>query len=172
MSRKGYVLAAVAALMLFGFTLPPAMAYFTCYTEAEGVKAVHFSDSTTFEEPEVQDWVKHLKITNSGKGAVFVRATAFAGSKYQKALVYSGKGWVEGDRGYWYYVNPVEPGDTAEELLVQINNVPKDEEVQNGDSFNVAVVYEAVPARYEEDGTPKKYNDPELWEQDLIVVDE
>ena len=35
MSRKQYFLAAFAALMLLGFTIPPAMAYFTCYTEAE-----------------------------------------------------------------------------------------------------------------------------------------
>lgn len=172
MSRKGYIAAAFAALMVFGFSIPPAMAYFSCYTEAEGAKVVHFTDDTTIEEPTVKDWVKHLKITNNGRGTVFVRATAYAGGGHQKDLEYKGTGWVAGDQGYWYYVNPVAPGETAEELLVEIKNVPEDGEATPEDSFNVAVVYEAVPVRYEDDGTPKKYNDPEVWAQDLIVVEE
>ena len=171
MRRKGSILAAFAALMVLGFSISPAMAYFTCYTEAEGVKVVKFSNDTTIDEPEVKDWVKHLVITNTGDGAVFIRAKAYAPSKYP--CTYSGTNWdlTQDSEGFVYYKLPVAAGAKAEELLVNIDaNLPED--TMYGEAFNVAVVYEAVPVRYNEDGSLKAYNDlTDVWVQPFTVID-
>ena len=132
---------------------------------------VKFSDDTTIDEPEVKDWVKHLVIANTGDGDVFVRARAYAPSKYP--CTYSGKNWEDkvADDGFVYYKEPVKVGEKADELLVYIDtDLPED--TMYGDGFNVAVVYEAVPVRYNEDGTLMAYNDQEeVWVQPLIVID-
>ena len=41
-----------------------------------------------------------------------------------------------------------------------------------GEAFNVAVVYESVPVRYNEDGSLKAYNDlTDVWVQPFTVID-
>ncbi len=173
MSRKGYLLAAFAALLVLGFSISPAMAYFTCYTEAEGVKIVKISEDTTIEEPVVKDWVKHLAIKNTGDGPVFIRATAFAADRF--GLSAEGSNWESstalksGD--FVYYTKALEPGEMADELLIKISNVPEKEALELGDSFNVVVVYEAVPATFNEDRSPK-YKDEDVWAQDRVVIKE
>lgn len=44
-------------------------------------------------------------------------------------------------------------GKTAKELSVRIGNVPE-EELKDGLTFNVIVIYESTPVLYREDGTP------------------
>ncbi len=51
------------------------------------------------------------------------------------------------------------PGEETPELLVKIKDHPKDE---NGQEFNVVVIYESTPVRYDENGNP--YFD---WSQKL-----
>jgi len=172
MSRNSFILAAFAALLVLGTSIRPAMAYFSCYTEAAGAKEILLSDDTEIDEPAVEDWIKHLVVTNTGDSAVFVRAKAFAADRY--SLSCGGQNWTgTQEDGYCYYRLPVETGAKADELLVKISGIPEDELLRDGDGFNIAVIYEAVPVRYNEDGSLKAFNDPaEVWNQELIVVSE
>ena len=163
MNRKKIILSAAALILLIGFSIKPALAYFTCHTAVEGAVTVHMSNVTTFDEPEVKNWKKHLVVKNKGTAPCYVRATAYAASKFK--LTYEGTGWSDGKDGYWYYDEIVEPGDSTPELLVKIGNVPEKAEI--GEDFHVAVIYESVPVRYDEKG--KAFAD---WEHDLTVVEE
>ena len=117
-----------------------------------------FSDST-----------KRLTITNDSLQPVYVRATAFSGSGYPLSYSDASGLWVDGGDGYHYYSQSLPARqETAEgtvasrtsELEVKIT-FPVDEEVEDGDGFNVVVVYESVPVRYDGDG-----NELKPWEID------
>jgi hypothetical protein len=114
-------------------------------------------------EETVVNWVKYITITNEGDGqSVYVRATAFAGSQY--LLTYSdGSGsWTPGSDGYYYYQDILAPGESSEQLLVRIDNIPED-----AVDFNVVVVYESTPVLYDADGNP--YAD---WDQKVVLSTE
>jgi hypothetical protein len=79
---------------------------------------------------------------------VFIRAKVFT----TYTVECYGTNWDSvGKNEYTYYANPVGPGETAGDILNVKITPPTNPE--DGDSFNVIVVYEAVPARYHEDGT-------------------
>ena len=147
MKLKKIILPLLALVMLAGAAIRPAMAYFTSYTRAKGGYTIHQSSTTTVDE-EFSDWTKRITIQNTEGGPVFVRSRAFAGSAY--TLSYSGEGWSDGGDGWYYYGAPLPAGGTSAALLVSISNLPKAEE---GESFNVAVVYESTPVLYGKDGT-------------------
>ncbi len=149
MKKSKWILPALlAASLVIAASIPSAMAYFTTYTEASGVLPLDLGNETTIEEPTVTDWTKHVVVTNTGDADVFIRARAFAASAYK--LTYSGTGWSDGGDGYWYYADPIAPAGETQELLIAIGDIPT--EVAEGDEFNVAVVYESVPVRYDENG--------------------
>ena len=65
-------------------------------------------------------------------------------------LTYDGKGgWTEKD-GYYYFNDIVAAGGKTEPSLTITVPVPKTGE--EGDSFNVIVVYESVHVQYDENG--------------------
>ena len=134
--------AAAAAVIVMAIGLGTAYAYFTTYTSASGTRTIHLGDSTTLEET-FSDWKKDITVTNGSDSpqAVFVRVRGFSGEEYP--LSYNGKGWSDGKDGYWYYDQAVEPGSAAATITVSIDGVPAAEE---GNSFNVVVIYETVPA--------------------------
>ena len=75
---------------------------------------------------------------------------ALAGEKYQDGLQYSdsdGK-WTPGEEGYYYYSEPVAPGESSSVLDIKIDS--KDTE----DSFNVVVVQESTKVLYNEKNEP------------------
>ena len=57
--------------------------------------------------------------------------------------------WTLGDDGYWYYSEPLVPGETSEELVISIK-IPE----ELAASFNVTVIQESTPVLYGEDGLP------------------
>lgn len=152
------ILAAAAVVLPLGIAGGSALAYFTANTTAAGGYAVEVGMDTDIDE-EFSNWTKHITIKNSPDGgAVYVRAKAFSGSQY--SLTYPGTtGWYNGGDGYWYYADangkptPLEPGKTTSELLVQITNMPADEADQK-EEFNVIVIYEQMPVKYNADGDP------------------
>ena len=147
MKKRMILPAALVALIIACAVIQPAMAYFTAYTTAQGTATISLGPKTKIEEPEVTDWEKHVVITNDPEGNVdcYVRAKAFAGGDL--TLTYTGEGWTDGGDGWWYYDTILAPGDKTEELLVKIDGVPED--AVEGDSFNVAVVYESAQVLYE-----------------------
>ncbi|MEY8517084.1 hypothetical protein AALC25_09180 [Lachnospiraceae bacterium 29-84] len=149
MKKKSIFLAAAAAVLVSASTVGSAWAYFTTYAEAAGGYTISLGDETQVKE-EFSDWTKHVTITSEeGSEPVYVRAKAFSGSEYK--LIYSDKSgkWSPGDDGYYYYSDILNGGESTEELLVKIENIPED-----AANFDVVVVYESTPVKYEEDGTP------------------
>ena len=144
------MLAAVALLSVLAAGIGGAGAYFTDRAEGSQNHTVRLGDSTTVQENTV-DWSKQVTITNSATSdqAVWVRAQAFAGSDIQGDLKYGGTGWTtEADaNGWYYYASPVQPGQTAAVLNVQLPDQKiKEKEADEGLKFNVIVVYETTPA--------------------------
>ena len=130
---KVFWLTAAALVFLAGAAVPPAMAYFTTYVEAEGGYPITLGNETTIEE-KVENMEKHIVLTNTGS---------------QITLTMSGSSWNQGEDGYWYYSDIVPVSGNTEELLAQIA-IPEEYK----ESFNVVVVQECTPVLYEEDGTP------------------
>ena len=151
MKLKKLLLPLLAAVLVLSAAIPSAMAYFTTYTRAKGGYTIRLSRTTTVTE-EYGDWQKSVTIQNTEGGAVFVRAKGFVGTESGIALNYSGEGWSAGDDGWYYYYPAVIAGASSKPLLVSISNYPK--ALDAGDNFNVIVVYESTPAKYNADGSP------------------
>ncbi|MCI9006668.1 MAG: hypothetical protein HFI13_00980 [Lachnospiraceae bacterium] len=151
MKKTGYFLAVFALVCVMTAGIDRAWAYFSTYAEASGGISLRLGDETEIEE-KFSSWVKHVTISNKeGSEPVYIRAKAFSGSSY--TLEYSGEGWEPGEDGYYYYKDSVPGGGSAKELSVRIGNVPE-EELKDGLTFNVIVIYESTPVLYREDGTP------------------
>ncbi len=174
MKKIGVVLAALAAVVAIGSGTGVAWAYFTTYAEAQGGQNLELGDWTEIEE-DFYDWTKHVSIVSEpGSQPVYIRAKAFCGGDY--LLEYSSESgkWEPGGDGYYYYGDILNGGETAEELLVRIQGIPADEELEDGDSFNVVVIYESAPVRYGADGTPlasllQGEPNPEIWSAPLVT---
>lgn len=151
MKKTGYVLTVFALICVMTAGIGRAWAYFTTYAEAAGGIPLRLGDETEIEE-KFSGWVKHVTISNKeGSEPVYIRAKAFGGGSY--TLEYSGEGWEPGEGGYYYYKDSVPGGGAAKELSVRIGNVPE-EDLKDGQTFNVIVIYESTPVLYHEDGTP------------------
>lgn len=146
---KTKLLAAAAVVCILTATIGPAYAYFSASASAAGKHIVRLGSNTNIEEPEIVEGVKHVVITNAeDAGPVFVRATAFAGGDVD--LTYSGDKWTP-EGGYYVYNDIVAGGESTTELLVSFR---KEGDLEEGESYNVIVVYEATPVQYDENGNP------------------
>ncbi len=159
MKKLVKILAAVAFILTAALSVKPAMAYFTTHTQARGYKTLKLTDKTEIKEPDVKENTKHIVISNAGPQTCFVRARAYAPSAVDGYdLTYStdtstGTGGTWEKDGDWYvYSLPLAAGESTSELLVKIDNIPEDEDLEK---FNIVVIYETVPAMYDEDGKPK-----------------
>ncbi|MCI8402042.1 MAG: hypothetical protein HFI38_08170 [Lachnospiraceae bacterium] len=149
MKRKQWILAIAATLLIAGAGIGSAMAYFTTYVTAEGGKTLHLGDSTTIRE-EFDSWQKRVVIVSDPESEpVWVRAVAFAGDIYVLNYSSADESWTRGEDGYYYYNTILSGGESTKELLVKIEGVPEDAK-----DFNVVVVYECTPVRYDADGAP------------------
>ena len=159
-------LSLLAAALISSAGIKGAMAYFTTYTTAEGGYVIHLGDKTEIKE-SFDSWTKHVTVSSAPDSEpVYIRARAFC-ARYD--LTYasgsgrctSGKGgWNEvvpaGEDGFYYYTEIVNGGESTDVLDVVID-IPLGEEDsswEDGDSFQVIVVYESTPVKYHEDGTP------------------
>lgn len=143
--KHRYMLAVVLVVgLLLGSSINSAMAYFTTYTSAKGGIKIALGDSTTITE-EFKDWKKTIKIENTGQMDCYVRAKVLAGEQY--TIKAEGSNWSQGRDGYWYYANPVAPGEQTEALTASIQ-VPKN----LATSFDVVVVQECTPVIYDQNG--------------------
>ncbi|MBE6989598.1 MAG: hypothetical protein E7426_02485 [Ruminococcaceae bacterium] len=165
MRKSKIVLTVLALVLVAGLSISSALAYFTAHTSAVGTVTIHAGTSTEIEEPTVSQWTKHLVISNKGPADCYIRARAYAGSELE--LTYDGTGWTDGGDGWYYYDAVVPGGSDAEELLVHIGNVPTAELAEDGDSFNVVVVYESAQVLYDADGNPY----PADWTQAANIVE-
>lgn len=150
LSKKSLCLAAAALILTAGISAGTAMAYFTTYTEASGGVTLNMGFSETIPKEDFSNWTKHVSVENTGDYDCYVRVKALAGSKYQDGLQYSdsdGK-WTPGEDGYYYYSDPIAPGESTSVLDIRIDSKESDA------SFNVVVVQESTKVLYNENNEP------------------
>lgn len=150
LSKKSLCLAAAALTLTAGISAGTAMAYFTTYTEASGGVTLNMGFSETIPKEDFSNWTKHVSVENTGDYDCYVRVKALAGSKYQDGLQYSdsdGK-WTPGEDGYYYYSDPIAPGESTSVLDIRIDSKESDA------SFNVVVVQESTKVLYNENNEP------------------
>ena len=149
-NKKSLCLAAAALTLTAGISAGTAMAYFTTYTEASGGVTLNMGFSETIPKEDFSNWTKHVSVENTGDYDCYVRVKALAGSKYQDGLQYSdsdGK-WTPGEDGYYYYSDPIAPGESTSVLDIRIDSKESDA------SFNVVVVQESTKVLYNENNEP------------------
>ena len=158
------------AIIAVGFvcisSVSNANAYFTTYVTAKGGYAINWKHEEHIDE-SFEDWNKYVTITSKPESIpVFVRVKAFSGSTY--SLSYSGNEWTE-NGGYYYYNNVLNGGETTSALRVFIDNIPTNP--QKKENFNVVVIYETIPAQFDEEG---KFISPVLadWTKEIASGEE
>lgn len=142
------LLAAFALALALAFSVQGALAYFTTYATAKGGVRVSLGGTRTAVEEEFGDWKKTISIRNTGELPCYVRVKVLAGS--QLTISASGSGWSQGSDGYWYYANPVQPGEVTADALVAAITVPDGMSTD----FDVVVVQECTPVVCDEAGNP------------------
>lgn len=147
------LLISFAVIVVASAGIGEAWAYFTTYATAQGGYTIHLGYETEIEESYMAG-VKSVVISNEvGSEPVYIRVKAFSGEKYPLTYSSDSDSWrfMEAD-GYWYYDEIVYGGDETAALNVKIEmpEKPAEDELE----FNVVVIYESTPVRYEADGTP------------------
>lgn len=161
------VIAVLAMALVSGAGMGTAWAYFTTYATMKGGVTLSLGDTTEIFE-DAKGNKKTITITTDPTSQpVYVRAKAFSGDDF--GLTYSAPegGWSENTNdGYWYYDEILAPavdektgepkkGSTTP-LTVEISRkIVEGEEIQEGDSFNIVVIYETVPVTYDKQGNPE-----------------
>ena len=174
MKKYQKILTVLALICIFTCSIRGAISYFTTYAAARGGRTLHLVEQTRIEE-NAEANLKKLTVYNTDTNvAVYVRAKAFTPGNYSVAYTH-GDNWtdLEAD-GYCYYRDPetgghaiLNPGkDTGDPLVAEISR-KVEEGTTLDDSFNVVVIYEAVPVIYDKDGNPT-----ENWDQPLIDFNE
>lgn len=157
------VLILIIAMVILA-RIRPANAYFTTYTTAKGGKLIDFGSSTTLKE-EFAAWQKHITLTNNKNGnPVFARAKAFCKKNYPLTYETNNKWELNENDGFYYYNDIINNGESAEELLVTINDVPNDVTIK--ENFNVIVICETTPVLYDKDGNPYADWTGEVYEEE------
>ena len=161
MKKKYLILSIALALLIAGAAIGSTLAYFTSNTYAVGGVPIRLGYSTKVKE-SYSAGKKQVVITNEeGSQTVFVRAKAFS----VVALEITGENWsqtppsgtvTDGGEDYYYYQIPLEGAEglsederSAAPLMVAFS-FPEDAEEH--DTFNVIVVYESTPAKYDAEG--------------------
>ncbi len=164
MKKGSLCLAALAVVLVLGAGVHNIWAYFTTYAQAQGGYVVELGDKTQIKE-EFADWTKRVVITSSEDSQpVYVRAKVFCESTLVERLEYEypEADWTYNeDDDYFYYQHILDAKQETSELLIRINlkeefDPATGEILENevGDNFNVVVVYECTPVRYDEAGNP------------------
>lgn len=181
MRKRNLILIALVFAMIICATIQPAIAYFTTYVRAKGGHKVTLGDTTKITE-EFSNWTKRVTIANeAGSAPVFIRAKVLYEGKYTIAV--SGAGWTAlQDDGYYYFgesqtkLTVLDENQSTTQLSVEIQGVPTKssgegadntafDQLKDGESFSVVVVYESTPVRYNANGT--EYAD---WNAQIIEV--
>lgn len=135
-----------------GSPIGAAWAYFSATASTSGGQTLRLGHEEHADET-FSSWTKTVRITSTEDSwPVYVRARGF--SDY--ALDYGNAGSWEADGDWMYYSRILPPGETADDLVVQIRDVPDASTpgLADGEDFNVIIVYETAPVEYGENGDP------------------
>lgn len=155
MTRKYWIPALLAVVLVLAMSIGPAWAYFTATTSAVGGITISVEPTTDIDEPVVREGVKHVVISADEKSKpVYVRVRAFWGD-LADTVTCGGEGWTEGEDGWWYYGEILNGGEQSREFLVTVSRLLESkDDIIEGQNFGVVVVHEATPVQYDEDGVP------------------
>ena len=182
MKKKRLFLTALALVLVLSAGIGGAYAYFTTYAQAEGGLPIALGNQREFTE-DFSNWTKTLVVSNKTDRVddIYVRARVFWPEKLylgpertpiELKCTPTGDGWSGPIDSYYYYTASVKPGESTTKLTVQIDGLPKDgsedfKKLQEGDAFNVIVVYESIPVVYNADGTPVAPTEAD-WTRELV----
>ena len=158
MKKRTLLLAVLAFALVLSSGIGSAIAYFTSYATARGGYVIQ-GGRTEIEE-NWQHGQKIVRIRNvartandNGKYPVFVRARAFADSSLSISFSSDPEGAWKQDGDYWYYQSAIAAGDISGALNIAVA-AKKTEDFKVGDTADVIVVYESVPAMFLADDSP------------------
>lgn len=188
MRKRNLILIALVFALIICATIQPAIAYFTTYVRAKGGHQVTMGDTTTIKEV-FSLWTKKVTIHNNEYSEpVYIRAKVlYEGAKFlydgKFNIEVSGDGWTALQQDGYYYWGTSQSALTAlnadkdtTQLLVAIEGIPEYSDAEgadntafnqlkDGESFSVVVVYESTPVRYDAAGTA--YAD---WDAQIVEV--
>lgn len=164
--KKRIYLAAAALAIVATLGIGSAMAYFTTYVLADGGVELSMGSSITIPKEEMDLHYKIISIENTGDYDCYVRVKAFVGAE-NGDLVFSDEDdkWTPDADGYWYYSDIVKPGETTSTVKLAVLGLKETPEA--GEAFNVIVVEECTPVRFDENGNA--YAD---WENGAEILNE
>ena len=171
MKKRTWAIWALAASLVVGANIGTAWSYFSTYATAQGGYTLNLGDYDRIHE-EVDSGRKKIVVeSDENSEPVYIRLRYFSGSTHEvKPEDQSGGKWVDGGDGYWYYTDIVNGGESTGELDLVIDDLTNED--SSKEDFNVVVVYESAPVRYNADGTPYGATDEATWEKTLDVVTE
>ena len=149
MKTKLLFIIAAIALVISTVAVKPAMAFFTDTIQTQGGFKISVGDGTPEIDEKVEDLTKKITIKNTGDYPIFVRAKAIYPDNCTVTLTVT-EGWSDGGDGYYYYANPIAPGESTPvdtPLTLAITRKAGDT-----GTFNVIIVQEATKVAYDENG--------------------
>lgn len=160
MKKRTLLLAVLAVVLVLSSSIGSAVAYFTTYAKARGGYVIHLGGRTEIEEKWDQGQ-KLVQISNiseqgldNGKYPVFVRARAFCDSDLELSYTSDPEGaWQKDENNVCYYQSALYTGDTSSILKIRVV-AKENEKIKPGETADVAVVYESVPALFTAEGKP------------------
>ncbi|MBP0970175.1 MAG: hypothetical protein J5744_08525 [Oscillospiraceae bacterium] len=152
------MLSVLAFALILVAGISSTLGYFTAKDKVAGKIQLSLVPYTEIdEEYDEVAYEKLVTVENTGKQPVYVRVIVFTGSEVDVTISGSADSsrWTkgEGDDPYWYYADPVDPLKTTEEKLVVHVELPENSS-NDIDLYNVVVIQEYTPVRYDAEGNP------------------
>lgn len=157
----------LALILVLAAGIGTARAYFTTYVQARGGYTIRLGDETEISEGYSEGFKRVVIRSDADSEPVYVRVTAFCGDRYMLRYIDESGRWSKGaNDDYYYYSDIVNGGGETTELKIEIGLRGGDDTfvplkdafaaglVEKGDSFNVVVIYESTPVRYDGSGQP------------------
>ena len=154
MKKKHLFLAVLAVILVLSSSIGATLAYFTTYSNARGGYVIHIGNKTEIHET-VEGKIKSVQIENTSEDyyPVFVRVKIFAGSDVNVSVDDGQANWAKESDTVIRYTKALLPKELTDKLEIKVNAV-KDRTYKAGDTIDVIVVYESVPAVFSSDGSP------------------
>ena len=157
-NKKAAILIALCCLLAFS-SVSGVVAYFVSKPDSLINRFIPATVSCAVTE-QFQDGIKRdVKIQNTGNVDAYVRvavvATFQSGDKVlatapqegvDYTVTWTGIGWEQGSDGFWYYTNPVAPGEFTGQLIESASAISAPE----GAQLNLQIIATAIQSNPED----------------------
>lgn len=151
MRKTDLFAAGLAATLALGSAVLPAAAYLTGNASASALVPVAPLVLHTTLVEDVTGLQKVVTITaDEGYAPVWVRVMVLQGETFDVSV--GGDGWTQ-DGDWWYYDEPLQPGESAKPIVATVEDIPGGDKALADESFNVVVIHECSPVLYNADGS-------------------